>query len=235
MTKPAPPIASVMPSLPAPLCAVIDRALAFDMDARWPDARAMQAALRAAAGQQQEQASSPQPLGSTASAPAVGPESIGRPSSLTRTTAPVTQAARAATFDGSTTAAPKRKGTAAAIAVALATLGTIGAAAFVLLGRSQPADEATPAAAAEATAVAPVAPASETAASMPAAAEPAPEPSPSASAVASGAASTTVAATSTAAARAPNAPPRATASPHPPSATAKPASPKKSADPLDKF
>ena len=48
MTKQAPPVASVVPGLPAPAAAVIDRALAYDPNARWPDARAMQAAVRAA-------------------------------------------------------------------------------------------------------------------------------------------------------------------------------------------
>ena len=47
MTRPAPPIASVVPGIPAALAAVIDRSLAFDPRRRWPDARAMQRALRA--------------------------------------------------------------------------------------------------------------------------------------------------------------------------------------------
>ncbi|MEP7119525.1 MAG: serine/threonine-protein kinase [Byssovorax sp.] len=47
MTKPAPPIAGVVPGIPAALAAVIDRALAFDPRHRWADARAMQQALRA--------------------------------------------------------------------------------------------------------------------------------------------------------------------------------------------
>jgi serine/threonine-protein kinase len=48
MTKHVAPMISVVPSLPPPVAAVIDRALAYDAAARWPDARAMQAALRAA-------------------------------------------------------------------------------------------------------------------------------------------------------------------------------------------
>jgi serine/threonine protein kinase len=47
-TKPARPLASVAPDLPAPLAEVVDRALAFEREARWTDARAMQAALRKA-------------------------------------------------------------------------------------------------------------------------------------------------------------------------------------------
>jgi serine/threonine protein kinase len=46
-SKAAPPLASVAPELPAPVCAVIDLALAFSRDARYPDARTMQADVRA--------------------------------------------------------------------------------------------------------------------------------------------------------------------------------------------
>ena len=42
MTHPARPIGSLMPTLPAAVCAIVDCALAFDREARWPDARAMQ-------------------------------------------------------------------------------------------------------------------------------------------------------------------------------------------------
>jgi serine/threonine-protein kinase len=48
MTKAAPPVASVVPNLPPPVAEVIDRALAYDFNVRWPDARSMQTALRAA-------------------------------------------------------------------------------------------------------------------------------------------------------------------------------------------
>ncbi len=47
MTKPAPPIASLVPGVPRALAEVIDRSLAFNAARRWPDARAMQQALRA--------------------------------------------------------------------------------------------------------------------------------------------------------------------------------------------
>lgn len=47
MTKPAPLVSSVVPGIPKALAAVIDRSLAFDPRNRWPDARAMQHALRA--------------------------------------------------------------------------------------------------------------------------------------------------------------------------------------------
>jgi eukaryotic-like serine/threonine-protein kinase len=44
-TEPSPLLASVAPHLPAALCAVVDRALARDPDARWPSAVAMRDAL----------------------------------------------------------------------------------------------------------------------------------------------------------------------------------------------
>lgn len=47
MTKQAPPLQSLVPDMPAELCAIVDRALAFQKDKRWPDARAMQRAIRA--------------------------------------------------------------------------------------------------------------------------------------------------------------------------------------------
>ncbi|WP_437313978.1 serine/threonine-protein kinase [Sorangium sp. So ce385] len=50
MTQPAPPVGSVLPTLPPPIAAVMDVALAFDPDRRWPNARAMQRALRQARG-----------------------------------------------------------------------------------------------------------------------------------------------------------------------------------------
>lgn len=47
-TKPAPPIRSVKPELPKALAEVVDRALAFHKEMRWPNARAMRRALLAA-------------------------------------------------------------------------------------------------------------------------------------------------------------------------------------------
>jgi len=49
MSQNARSLASVMPDLPRSLVAVIDKSLAFQKNDRWPDARAMQAALRACA------------------------------------------------------------------------------------------------------------------------------------------------------------------------------------------
>ncbi|WP_437478160.1 protein kinase [Sorangium sp. So ce1014] len=50
MTQPAPPVGSVLPAVPPPIAAVMDVALAFDPDRRWPNALAMQRALRQARG-----------------------------------------------------------------------------------------------------------------------------------------------------------------------------------------
>jgi serine/threonine-protein kinase len=46
MTKPAPPLQSVEPGLHHAVAGVVNRALAFDRERRWPDARAMQDAVR---------------------------------------------------------------------------------------------------------------------------------------------------------------------------------------------
>jgi tRNA A-37 threonylcarbamoyl transferase component Bud32 len=47
-TQPARPLGSVAPGVDPRLAAIVDRALAFDRDARWPDAASMRAAVRAA-------------------------------------------------------------------------------------------------------------------------------------------------------------------------------------------
>ena len=48
MTKPAPALATIAVGMPPPFCALIDRSLAYEIDQRWPDATAMQLALREA-------------------------------------------------------------------------------------------------------------------------------------------------------------------------------------------
>ncbi len=48
MTKPARSLATVAPHMPAALVHVVDTALAFEMNDRWPDAHAMQRAVRQA-------------------------------------------------------------------------------------------------------------------------------------------------------------------------------------------
>ncbi|MGD0680126.1 MAG: serine/threonine-protein kinase [Polyangiaceae bacterium] len=47
-TDPAPALSSVAPEVPANVAAIVDRALAYDRANRWPDARTMQQAVRAA-------------------------------------------------------------------------------------------------------------------------------------------------------------------------------------------
>jgi eukaryotic-like serine/threonine-protein kinase len=48
MTKPAVPIATLVPTAPCPVVEIIDKALAFEKRDRWKDARGMQEAVRAA-------------------------------------------------------------------------------------------------------------------------------------------------------------------------------------------
>ncbi len=60
VSEPAPPLASIAPGVPAQVCAVVDRALAFDRDRRYPDAATMQADVRAIArGEAPSHASAP--------------------------------------------------------------------------------------------------------------------------------------------------------------------------------
>jgi hypothetical protein len=47
-TRRAPPLASVVPDVPAMVAAIVDRALAFQRDERWPDAASMQRVVRTA-------------------------------------------------------------------------------------------------------------------------------------------------------------------------------------------
>lgn len=49
MTKRAPALRTLRPELPEPVATIVDRALAFEKEQRWPDARAMQAELKAVA------------------------------------------------------------------------------------------------------------------------------------------------------------------------------------------
>jgi serine/threonine-protein kinase len=61
-TKPARSLASVAPNVPRPVVAFVDKALAFEREHRWPDARTMQAEvrrLRAAIGGPMRQAAVP--------------------------------------------------------------------------------------------------------------------------------------------------------------------------------
>jgi eukaryotic-like serine/threonine-protein kinase len=46
-SRPAPPLATVAPGIPEPVCSVVDLSLAFSREARYPDARTMLADIRA--------------------------------------------------------------------------------------------------------------------------------------------------------------------------------------------
>ncbi len=48
MTKPAPPLASILPTVSPAVAHLVDRSLAFERERRWPDAARMQEALRLA-------------------------------------------------------------------------------------------------------------------------------------------------------------------------------------------
>jgi serine/threonine protein kinase len=50
MTQPLAPLASVLPDITPEVAAIVDRAVAYDRDARWPDAKAMRQALSGLAG-----------------------------------------------------------------------------------------------------------------------------------------------------------------------------------------
>jgi serine/threonine protein kinase len=79
MTRKAPSLGDVVPGTPRRLVELIDRALAFDPGERWPDARVMQAALRAV---QLELESQPPRMASTSERPdaiAVATQAVGRP------------------------------------------------------------------------------------------------------------------------------------------------------------
>ncbi|MFO0607378.1 MAG: serine/threonine-protein kinase [Polyangiales bacterium] len=87
-TTAAPPVASLRPDVPAALAAVVDRALARDLDARWPTAAAMADALRPllpAAPRDEARASLP-PAPTSTPAPTAPPTPTAPPAT-TRTAA----------------------------------------------------------------------------------------------------------------------------------------------------
>jgi hypothetical protein len=67
MTAPLPPVATLVPNIPPSVAAVIDRAVAFERDERWPSAEAMQHALRLAARESEPRLNVPATLIATAS------------------------------------------------------------------------------------------------------------------------------------------------------------------------
>src|SRR6185503_20204629 len=155
MTKPAPPLRKIFPELPRPIAAAIDRALAFDREKRWPDARSMQRALR-------EARSSLAGFVDPVSAPPASTADLSAPSLLVTTVRrdPGPRRPRRALFTvgrGSAFAVPFTVGRGSAFAVPFgAALGAVGAitaaviAIAILRARTQPAalDSAAPSAAA---------------------------------------------------------------------------------------
>lgn len=67
MTSPLPPVATLIPNIPASVAAVIDKAVAFERLERWPTAEAMQHALRIAARESEPRLHVPATLIATAS------------------------------------------------------------------------------------------------------------------------------------------------------------------------
>jgi serine/threonine-protein kinase len=129
MTAPMPALRERAPDVPMPIAAVIDRALAFEREARWPDARTMQAALRQAAGSLVD-------VPRDASAPRVdtAPIVVGSSSQLHD---PTTQLATGATLAGARRSArPGARGKTTAAFVA-ACVGTLAVGAIVLLAASR--------------------------------------------------------------------------------------------------
>ncbi len=116
-TSPAPPLASVAPHVAEPLAAIVDLALAFNRDARYPDARSMQGDVRAVrAGQPPEFANGrrqtrdePTRVGMAAPVPVlrevpVGPASVPSPSAAPTIVARLDAPTAVARFDAPTTA-----------------------------------------------------------------------------------------------------------------------------------
>jgi serine/threonine-protein kinase len=110
MTAPMPPLLQCVPTVPSAIAAVVDRALAFEREARWPDARSMQMALRDCARPFPEAPhDSTGPRVDTApvliASPAVGPE-------------PTTQLSTGGTLAGLRSAAPRGRRSVVTIFVA---------------------------------------------------------------------------------------------------------------------
>ena len=79
MTSVAPPIGSILPELAPDVASVIDRALAQRVDERWESARAMQAAIHAAASAREPVRSSPSDPDKTEAMNALDAESVQTP------------------------------------------------------------------------------------------------------------------------------------------------------------
>lgn len=147
-TKPAVPLGSVAPNIPAPIAAVVDRALAFEKASRFDDARAMQSALadafRATFGERISAPGSPP----TASAPSIDMRGATAPLTASAPGSSREPAPQAPARSGpvSTTAGlertstvpagvPGRRNGAVLVALLLAGLAAVGATTFALIRR----------------------------------------------------------------------------------------------------
>ncbi|MDI1451509.1 serine/threonine-protein kinase [Polyangium sp. 6x1] len=125
MTQPPAPIRTVMPGLPAEVAEVVDKALAFDMNARYQDARSMQAGVRKAIAWLDKHGE-PQNLAPIASLATTSPGAVD---------SQIATLKRDPTAPSPADAAPRSLSRAALIAGALGTLVLGGALAFVVFGR----------------------------------------------------------------------------------------------------
>ena len=176
MTQPLAPLASVLPGIAPEVAAVVDRAVAYDRDARWPDAQAMRQALSGLLGNAAI-AGAPVPAATAGIAPAAGQ----------RTDAPTLAVPEGALTTGRPfsspslprTPPPARVGRAAVLV--LAGFGVLVAALVAVLVLS-PRTHRVPAAPPAVATAMPVPPVSTTTAPVSAATEAAPPPPDSATA-----------------------------------------------------
>ena len=156
MTEPVPRVRDLAPHVPLALAHVVDKALMFDMDARFPDARSMQAALRQAMdelrrGADPETLVAAQP--DTARVVHAGARMVPPPSlSVTAESAspdtldPRLTTSRPILTEPTAPSARRSSGrkTAAFVVVALVVLSGVGAGAFLKYGRTPSASAAAP-------------------------------------------------------------------------------------------
>jgi serine/threonine-protein kinase len=194
MTKAPAPIATVVPGLPSSVCAIIDRALAFEPSARWQTARAMQEAVR---GARHELARAPHLPGlATSVVPSASARApVSSPTAMAATASPVSRntAARAA----------RRAGRGGVALAAIATVATLGSVGWIVAGWLRGAPTTDLDGDAAASTVAPAAPSSSMGDGAQTAEIIAPAAASSAAAVASAAPSASAAASTTAAPRHP--------------------------------
>ncbi len=124
-TQPAPALSSVAPQVPPSVAAVIDLALAFDRNARYPDARSMQSDVQAlrrgdepafARARQQRHSDATRPVVSPLPAvarPSAGSEATAPPSAAVTERAPYTVPTKVAPLDQPTLPGPAGAQTAA--------------------------------------------------------------------------------------------------------------------------